>query len=252
MSGPKGTTCPQCGARADDLAARFCAGCGARLAGERADAAPSPPKTATGAPTPLSMSWLHFLGLGGVGVGLLAFAYFSLSEEPNGWGVLAAVFGVFFVIASPLVRAGACPACGTTVRVAMFERCSGCREFLRVEAKTLRIAEPGFIAKGPAFEVKLGILSTPPAVEWPWPGSCAVCAGPATRTLPLQVRMGTGQRGAFIETTTWTIPVPHCAAHDTGIAWRTDSTDGRGCQIITFRSVDHARAFERANRGRLA
>lgn len=134
-----------------------------------------------------------------------------------------------------------CPMCGAALRG--LERvgkhrgihCEKCDAFLQSEDGALRPMAPDTIADEPIFSVEA-------RSHFQFPPGCVVCGAPATQDLPVSAHQTIG-----IASTSITVYVPHCAAHDDGAAVVCGVATGTA---ILFRSYAYRQAFKELNEGR--
>jgi hypothetical protein len=189
-----------------------------------------------------------------VGLGLGALAVGLYLDDSIGWAVAAGAGSLIVLATAFLSRKATCPGCGGEVRVVAIggsvHRCPRCDVYHRLQGGSLTPVLPGAIEAAPSFAVRLDRLGPPASWAWPEPGRCCVCGEPAARQDELRITMGTGYAaaGMMVETTTWTLRIPHCAAHRDGVANGSDFDEANVSHVaVLFRSHDFYLAFRGAN-----
>lgn len=188
-------------------------------------------------------------------VGITAILVTALAELDSigyfvgGFFLLAGFAGLGGLKSTGGAWTAACPSCGATMSSAEFGdewklrdakvvRCPRCGVYAR-GAESLAEVEPGYIHPSPAFEARL-------PQQFSWPDGCQVCAGPPTRTVPVEGRSFAGNMAGVVGgiATVVTANVPVCEAHAQEPVWLFRKAEG---PVIRFRAIEMWKRFRVRN-----
>jgi hypothetical protein len=133
--------------------------------------------------------------------------------------------------------------------------CPHCRAYATVANGTLIVTRPDRVAPRPVFCAEL-----PDAVQWP--EGCCACGAAATHAVPVELivtedaafhrdlatRVVTLGMFKLVDRTTFTLPVPHCAAHADGAELVMPVEAEQNNPGIVFRSFAFYTRFVQLNR----